>query len=77
MKKAIEVLDLTGVGCPMNTARILLRLAVMADKACLEVMLDDGEPIANVPVSIEDEGHQILARERKGKQWMLRIQKSH
>ncbi len=75
MKKAVELLDLTGIPCPMNTAHALLKLAQMPDDACLEIVLDDGEPIINVPVSLEDEGCHILARERKGKQWMLRVQK--
>ncbi len=30
----------------------------------LSVLLDDGDPIRNVPRSVEDEGHTVLAQER-------------
>ncbi len=76
MKGPVEVLDLTGVPCPANSARILLKLAQRAGDTLLDIILDDGEPMENVPASLEDEGHKIVARERKGKQWKLRIQKS-
>ncbi len=75
MKREIEILDLTGIPCPMNSARALLKLAQMPADACLEILLDDGEPVVNVPVSLEDEGVTIMAKVRKGRQWMLRVQK--
>jgi TusA-related sulfurtransferase len=59
----------------MNSAKALLKLAQMPGDSCLEIILDDGEPIANVPLALEDEGYSIIAKDRRGKQWMLRIQK--
>ena len=75
MKRNLESLDLSGIPCPMNAARALLKLAQMQDNSFLEIILDDGEPIVNVPVSLEDEGYLILLKERRGKQWMLQVQK--
>jgi TusA-related sulfurtransferase len=75
MKRTVEVLDLTGIPCPMNSARALVKLAQMPCHSCLEIILDDGEPSVNVPVSIEDEGYRIIDKTRRGKQWMLRIQR--
>lgn len=77
MKRPCEVLDLTGVLCPVNSARALLKLAQMPGDSCLEIIVDDGEPVANVPVSLEDEGHQIMAKKKKDGQWILRVRKLH
>lgn len=34
----------------------------------LEIVLDDGEPIENVPRSVILEGHNVLKQERNGEQ---------
>ena len=76
MNMEVECLDLTGVPCPMNSARALVKLASMSKDSRLEIIVDDGEPVVNVPLSLEDEGYHILFRQSKGKQWLLRVQKS-
>lgn len=53
-------LDLRGVLCPINFVKTKLKLEELAAGEHLEVYLDDGDPIANVPRSVKDEGHQIL-----------------
>jgi len=62
MRQADEVLDLTGVPCPQNAARTLLRLGTMDEGEVLEVIIDDGEPIDLVPLSLEDDDYAILER---------------
>ncbi len=57
---ADEELDLRGVMCPFNFVKTKLRLEDMANGAILTVTLDHGEPLKNVPASIEMEGHTIL-----------------
>ena len=57
---ADESLDLRGVMCPFNFVKTKLRLEDMADGAILTVTLDHGEPLKNVPASVEMEGHTIL-----------------
>ncbi len=57
---ADEELDLRGVMCPFNFVKTKLRLEDMADGAILTVTLDHGEPLKNVPASVEMEGHTIL-----------------
>ena len=54
------VKDLRGVACPMNFVKTKLALAVMKSGELLEVWLDDGQPIENVPGSVRLEGHQVL-----------------
>jgi TusA-related sulfurtransferase len=41
----------------------------------LEIILDDGEPIENVPGSVRQEGHRILRQEKIGEQWTVVIEK--
>ncbi|MBF8266423.1 MAG: sulfurtransferase TusA family protein [Dehalococcoidia bacterium] len=53
-------LDLRGVACPMNWVRTKMVLEEMEIGQKLEVVLDDGEPIRNVPRSLKDEGHKLL-----------------
>ncbi|WP_417912672.1 sulfurtransferase TusA family protein [Candidatus Electronema sp. TJ] len=68
--------DLSGVKCPLNFARTKVLLADMVPGQLLEIILDDGEPIENVPDSLRSEGHRILSQERRGKQWTVLIEKS-
>jgi TusA-related sulfurtransferase len=70
-----ETMDLQGVPCPGNFARVLLRLEAMDEGEILEVFVDDGEPIDNVPRAVSDEGYQILAKEKLADKWQLLIKK--
>jgi TusA-related sulfurtransferase len=57
-------LDLRGVICPYNFVKTKLKLETMREGQVLSVLLDDGDPIRNVPRSVENEGHTVLAQER-------------
>jgi len=57
------VLDLRGVMCPLNYVKTKLKLEMMEDGEPLEVWLDAGDPIKNVPMSLRNDGHTILAEE--------------
>jgi TusA-related sulfurtransferase len=57
-------LDLRGVICPYNFVKTKLKLETMKKGQVLSVLLDDGDPIKNVPRSVENEGHTVLAQER-------------
>lgn len=63
-KKPDAFLDLSGVMCPMNFVKTKLQLEEMERGQILEVILDDGEPVKNVPRSVKAEGHQILELEK-------------
>lgn len=56
-------LDLRGVICPYNFVKTKLKLEAMKPGQVLAVILDDGEPIRNVPRSVKDDGHTVLAQE--------------
>ena len=56
-----QFLDLRGVKCPFNFVKTKLKLEKMGPGQTLQVVLDPGEPVSNVPRSAKDEGHTILA----------------
>lgn len=59
-------LDLSGVLCPINFVRTKLELEEMEPGQLLEVILDDGEPMRNVPRSVKAEGHRVVQVEKIG-----------
>lgn len=59
----ISVYDLRGVACPMNYVKTKLKLEMMDHGEQLEVWLDSGDPIRNVPVSLRNDGHKVLEQE--------------
>lgn len=70
----MEKLDLRTVPCPKNTSKALIRLAMMDTGETLEVWLDDGEPIDNVPSSLALEGHEIVSQTRSAEgYWVLLV----
>jgi TusA-related sulfurtransferase len=56
-------MDLRGTPCPINFVRTKLRLEQMQPGSLLEVWLDSGEPIEQVPDSLMMEGYRIEAIE--------------
>lgn len=58
--KADEFLDITDVVCPITFVKTKVALEDLNDGQILELRLNDGEPIQNVPRSLKDEGHKIL-----------------
>ena len=59
-----EIIDLRGVLCPINFVKTKLKLEMMESGQVLEVTLDDGEPMRNVPRSIKEEGHKVIKVEK-------------
>lgn len=73
--KADAFMDLRGVLCPMNFVKTKLKLEGMDTGQVLEVVLDGGEPIQNVPKSIKEEGHRIVEVKREDDHFRLKIEK--
>jgi len=53
------LIDLRGTPCPLNFIRTRLKLEQMQPGTVLEVWLDPGEPIEQVPNSLKMEGYVI------------------
>lgn len=56
-------LDITRETCPMTFVKVKLMLAGMAAGEQLEILLNAGEPLENVPVSCEEQGYRVLSSE--------------
>lgn len=56
-------LDITKETCPMTFVKVKLMLAKMAKGEQLEVLLNGGEPLENVPRSCEEQGYKVLSCE--------------
>jgi len=53
-------IDITKEICPMTFVKTKLKLETMSSGQVLEVTLREGEPLINVPRSVEQEGHKVL-----------------
>jgi len=73
---ADETLDLSGVPCPQNSARAILKLEGLPPGALLRLIVDDGEPHENVPPSLTEEGHRIVSESRHGGSWHLLVRRA-
>ncbi len=74
-KKPDAFLDLRGVICPINFVKTKLKLEEMENGQILEIIIDAGEPISNVPRSIKEEGHKIIKVEKLNDHFRLLIEK--
>jgi tRNA 2-thiouridine synthesizing protein A len=70
-----DILNLEGVACPNNFVKTKLKLEEMQQGEILEVILDDGEPIRNVPRAVKEDGQEILEVEKIDDKWKLFIKK--
>lgn len=74
--KIDEKLNVKKIRCPTNFARIMLKLETMEKNQILEVLLDDGKPIINIPNALTEEGYKIISKKKKDSStWELIIRK--
>ena len=65
------------MACPMNFVKTKLVLETMEKGQQLEILLDDGEPIQNVPNSVKLEGHKVLDQTKTNENyWKVLIEKN-
>jgi sulfite reductase (ferredoxin) len=72
---AAIVADLRGVTCPLNFVKAKLALEKIEVGEILEVLLDGGEPVRNVPASFSDQGQDVLEVEDKGDHFFVRVRR--
>ncbi len=69
-------MDLRGVACPMNFVKAKLKMEMMEIGETLELVLDDGRPIENVPGSFRHEGQEVAEMvEIDDDHWRVKIVK--
>ena len=61
-----DKVDITDVNCPVTFVKTKVALEELDEGQILQVHLNDGEPVRNVPRSLKEEGHEILKLEDHG-----------
>ena len=56
----MKTIDLRGISCPTNFVKAKLALELIETGEKVLFLLDDGEPVKNVPRSLKAEGHKLL-----------------
>jgi len=70
-----HIADLRGVACPLNFVKAKLALEKVPAGEVLEVLLDAGEPIRNVPASFSDQGQEILDVTNLGDHFCVKVRR--
>lgn len=69
--------NLRGVNCPMNLVYTKVAMAAIQSGQVLEIILDNGPPINNVPGSVLREGHEILEKKQlEDGAWSVLVRKA-
>ncbi len=68
-------LDLHGVVCPINFVKTKLALEELEPGEHLEIILDEGDAMLNVPRSLKEEGHRIVKVEPLGETFRVVVEK--
>jgi len=68
-------LDLHCVVCPINFAKTKLALDDLEPGEHMEIILDEGDAMLNVPRSLKEEGHRIVKVEPLGESFRVVIEK--
>ena len=61
-----DKVDITDVNCPVTFVKTKVALEELDEGQVLQVHLNGGEPVQNVPRSLKEEGHEILKLEDNG-----------
>ena len=56
----MQTIDLRGVSCPTNFVKAKLALEDIENGTVVQMLLDDGEPVKNVPRSLKADGHKLI-----------------
>lgn len=56
----MQVIDLRGISCPTNFVKAKLALEELDNGTIVKLLLDDGEPVKNVPRSLKADGHRLI-----------------
>lgn len=74
-ERSRAIKDFRGIACPLNFVKTKVELAKLKSGDLLEIWLDDGAPIENVPGSVQAEGHKIIGQNKVRDYWSVVIEK--
>jgi len=64
--KADAFVDITNVVCPVTFVKVKVAIKELEQGQILEIRMNEGEPIRNVPRSLKDEDHKVIQVENNG-----------
>ncbi|MHC4488152.1 MAG: sulfurtransferase TusA family protein [Planctomycetota bacterium] len=70
-----HTVDLRGVACPLNFVKAKIELEKIDVGEILEVLLDDGEPIKNVPESFTQQGQEVIEAKNVGDHFFVKVRR--
>ena len=62
----MHTIDLRGICCPTNFVKAKLAIEELEAGETVEMLIDDGEPVKNLPRSLKAEGHKLLGLRESG-----------
>jgi tRNA 2-thiouridine synthesizing protein A len=62
----MNTIDLRGICCPTNFVKAKLAIEELDAGTTVEILIDDGEPVKNLPRSLKAEGHKLLGLRESG-----------
>lgn len=71
----MKTIDLRGISCPTNFIKAKLALELMETGDTVLFLIDDGEPVKNVPRSLKAEGHKLLGMQEVDGHYELTLEK--
>jgi len=75
-KKAEAFVDITDVVCPVTFVKVKVAMEELEQGQILEILMNEGEPIQNVPRSLKDEEHKVVSVENNGNgTYTVRVEK--
>jgi len=70
-----QTIDLRGVECPLNFVKAKLALEKIDVGQILEILLDEGEPVRNVPDSFAEQGQEVIEIKDSGDHFCVRVRR--
>ncbi|MHC4337890.1 MAG: sulfurtransferase TusA family protein, partial [Planctomycetota bacterium] len=70
-----RVIDLRGVVCPLNFVKAKIELEKVGVGEILEVLLDEGEPVRNVPESFAQQSQEVIEVKNLGEHFCVKVRR--
>jgi tRNA 2-thiouridine synthesizing protein A len=70
-----EVMDVTGLLCPLPVLKARKKLRAMAKGQVLTVVASDPMSAIDMPHFCAEQGHALLDASRRGEAWVFRIER--
>ncbi|MFC1781729.1 sulfurtransferase TusA family protein, partial [Planctomycetota bacterium] len=74
-KTKSHTINLRGIACPLNFVKAKLELEKIEIGDILEILLDKGEPVLNVPASFAEQGQEVLEVKNIGDHYCVNVQR--